>query len=545
VGQGGSVTASATVAVAYPAPTVTLSAEPQTIRSGGVVTLTWSSTDAEQCTIQPDIGQVEPEGSIMVAPTDTTTYTIEATNRGGSVSASALVTVQQNTVPVGENDYATTIQGTAIDVAALMNDTDADGDPLTISAYTQPIHGTVLDAGNGLLTYVPEAEFSGTDLFTYTISDGFGGSATATVTVDVTAADPQPTVALSVEPETIPPGGTSTLTWSSTDADSCVIEPDVGSVDPTGFITVNPAATTTYTITATGPGGTATAEVTLTVRESVPIQLTITSPAEGETIIRPDVMVTGTILNPSGAETGVVVNGVIAMVHGTEFVANHVSLVEGESVIEAIATDAGGNGATDSVHVWAEFIGDSWKLTASPASGVAPLETIIRIDGLLYVSETFLSYSGPGNVEVIEHNVVTEYLVRIDEPGIYVFNCEAVDPNGMRRNGTIAVEVLDQTQLDIMLRQKWEGMCQALLTNDIDSAVTVFDESTREAYRETFTLLSSRLPDIVREMRDIQFIRVMKNCVEYDIRTVRNDRLYSFYLVFIKDRRGLWKVAAF
>jgi YD repeat-containing protein len=76
---------------------------------------------------------------------------------------------------------------------------------------------------------------------------------------------PAPTVSMSADPTAIGSGQSSTFTWSSTYADSCEIQPDVGPVDPNGSTIVSPTETTTYTITATGPGGTATDSVTVTV----------------------------------------------------------------------------------------------------------------------------------------------------------------------------------------------------------------------------------------------------------------------------------------
>jgi hypothetical protein len=66
----------------------------------------------------------------------------------------------------------------------LANDTDADGDPLSVASVTQPVHGTIADNGDGTLTYTPAAGFTGDDTFTYTASDG-DDTASATVTVTV------------------------------------------------------------------------------------------------------------------------------------------------------------------------------------------------------------------------------------------------------------------------------------------------------------------------------------------------------------------------
>src|SRR5215467_13356428 len=74
-------------------PTVTLQANPTTVNKGDASTLSWSSTNATQLTISPDVGAVAPEGSTKVTPSDSTTYTITAGGPGGSADASVRVTV--------------------------------------------------------------------------------------------------------------------------------------------------------------------------------------------------------------------------------------------------------------------------------------------------------------------------------------------------------------------------------------------------------------------------------------------------------------------
>jgi len=68
----------------------------------------------------------------------------------------------------------------------------------------------------------------------------------------------EPLVALSADPENIQIGESSTLTWTSTNAETVTIDQGIGDVELNGSILVSPAETTTYTITAQGPGGTAT-----------------------------------------------------------------------------------------------------------------------------------------------------------------------------------------------------------------------------------------------------------------------------------------------
>lgn len=89
------------------------------------------------------------------------------------------------------------------EIDVLANDTDADGDPLTIVAVTQGANGSVTFTA-GSVSYAPNPGFVGSDSFTYTIDDGDGGNDTATVFVDV--ADTQgPVITASVAISTLWP----------------------------------------------------------------------------------------------------------------------------------------------------------------------------------------------------------------------------------------------------------------------------------------------------------------------------------------------------
>jgi peptidoglycan-associated lipoprotein len=75
-------------------PTVTLSADPGSIKKGASSTLSWTSTNATQLTVAPEVGTVNAQGSTQVSPSDSTEYTITASGPGGSATATARVSVE-------------------------------------------------------------------------------------------------------------------------------------------------------------------------------------------------------------------------------------------------------------------------------------------------------------------------------------------------------------------------------------------------------------------------------------------------------------------
>ena len=119
--------------------------------------------------------------------TDSFVYTIS----DGILTDNATVYVTVglvNDAPIAQNDTATTLENTPIIISVLHNDSDVDSDLLTINSITQGSNGTVTTNGT-TITYTPHLNFTGTDSFTYTISDGVHTSNSAMVTVIVTSVD--------------------------------------------------------------------------------------------------------------------------------------------------------------------------------------------------------------------------------------------------------------------------------------------------------------------------------------------------------------------
>ena len=180
IGPGGNATESITVAVTPMPPTVEIFAAPETIIIGESTTLTWDSTYADTCVIEPDVGSVAVGGSLVVSPSQTTTYTISASGPGGSAVSQVIVAVYQ-----------------------------------------------------------------------------------------------PPAATISSDPDSILMGESTTLSWTTTHTDTIQIEPGIGTVESSGSITVSPTETTRYTLTASGPGGSVSAQSTVVVVQTPPVGLVV------------------------------------------------------------------------------------------------------------------------------------------------------------------------------------------------------------------------------------------------------------------------------
>ncbi|QEL18583.1 beta strand repeat-containing protein [Limnoglobus roseus] len=200
-GQGGTGTGTLTITVtgANDAPTATNDA-PTVLEDGSVtVNVLTNDLDADGDPLTVVAVGTAQNGTVTFTGTtvtytpnanyngpDSFTYTI-SDGQGGTATATVNVTVTPvNDAPVAVGDSATVSQdGGAVTINVLSNDSDPEGQALTITGVSQPANGTVTISGSGV-AYTPNGTFVGVDTFTYTVSDGNGGTATATVAVTVT-----------------------------------------------------------------------------------------------------------------------------------------------------------------------------------------------------------------------------------------------------------------------------------------------------------------------------------------------------------------------
>ena len=188
-------------------------------------------------------------------------FWILATNSvGASPASDAVMVTPINTAPTAVDDTAAAAENTSVDINVTDNDTDPDfGPTLSVTAVTPPSHGTsgIASGSTTTVTYTPDADFTGTDSFDYTLSDGIDTD-TGTVTVIVRPVPDKPT-------ELVATSGDRQLTLNWTDpGNSDIIEYQYSTDGGTTFAGIpgSSATTTSYTVTGLSTG----AEYTIAVR---------------------------------------------------------------------------------------------------------------------------------------------------------------------------------------------------------------------------------------------------------------------------------------
>ena len=287
-------------------------------------------------TTQPASGTAVIENN-QLRYTPTTTFTGNVVigyqisdGRGGTATATATVTVNPtppgpNTTPYANDDTATVNLGQSVLIDPTLNDTDANGDPLTVSAIpTPPGSGTAV-IENGKIRYTPTLGITGIDPFVYQVSDGRGGFDTATIRVTINPAAPSNPGTLQLTTSTANVNehdGTLTLTVTRT-----------GGSD--GTVTV---AYATANLIATAGQDFTTTTGTLTFAPGV-TQQTITVPITDDPALEGDETFRVTLTNPTGgAALGATTSTTITIKSNDGTPGGRRILVLGSSSVEGNAT---------------------------------------------------------------------------------------------------------------------------------------------------------------------------------------------------------------
>jgi hypothetical protein len=115
---------------------------------------------------------------------DVFTYTATDNNSASDTASVAVTVTCVNDLPIASDDSVSMIEDGSVVIDVLANDSDVDGDALTVAGVSSAINGSLINNG-GNVTYTPNPNFCGVDAFTYTASDGNGGNASASVGISI------------------------------------------------------------------------------------------------------------------------------------------------------------------------------------------------------------------------------------------------------------------------------------------------------------------------------------------------------------------------
>ncbi|MEO5916400.1 MAG: Ig-like domain-containing protein [Luteolibacter sp.] len=227
----------------------------------GTFTMTSGASGSSLLTYQwykgvtPIVDATDP--NLTVEITDLTaagSYKVRATNGSGFADSNVVTVTVNNAVPLVVDDNLITNANTPLAINVffdlLGNDTDADGDGLTLAGFSATsFNGGTVTQNAGIITYTPAANFSGSDGFTYTVNDGWGGTSIAgfvNITVNAVANTPPGQITLVLS------GGAVNGTFTGTVGATYVFERST-TLEPLSWTPVDTVTAATTTVNVSDP----------------------------------------------------------------------------------------------------------------------------------------------------------------------------------------------------------------------------------------------------------------------------------------------------
>jgi hypothetical protein len=449
--------------VTVSAPTISFSASPSSVNTGGSSNLSWSSTNATTCTASGAwSGTKATSGSLTVSPTGNSTYTLTCTGTNGStVSQSATVSVVSVSLPTVSISASPTVVTSGNSSTITWSSTNA-----TTCTASGAWSGT--RATSGSLTVSPTTD----SVYSLTCSGLGGSSSLQSVSINVTATDStgntggttntNPSLVISASPTTINSGESSTITWSSNVYTTCSASSWTSSIGTSGSQVVSPTATTKYTITCLGDGLTAySASVTVNVvnsgqtntdvvapiisnvtktnitKNSVKISWRTNEPATGQLEFVGNCPTTGCV---TGLNTELTLNHSITVINlspKTTYVfkiksvdaAGNLKVMSGENILSFTTLASTGTNTTTNNTSLSHLV----TLSASPSS-----VTLGGSSTITWSSSTYTSCSASGNWSGSK-NLSGSQVVSPARTSTYILTCRGANMTPVSKSVTVNV----------------------------------------------------------------------------------------------------------
>jgi len=397
---------------------------------------------------------------------DSFTYTVSdgTGGSGGTATATVFMTITPvNDVPKAFADVATTSEDTPVTLDPRINDTDVDGDSLTVTFASNPNRGSTVINADSTATYTPDANLNGNDSFLYTISDGQGGTWSATVSVTVTPVNDAPVANNDIPPVQEDTPVTINVLSNDSDIDGDILTVTLLTQPAHGTAVLNPNKTVTYTpnpnfsggtdtftySVSDGNGGTDPATVFLNV---IPVNDPPVAVADSATVAEEGTVTIPVIANDTDAEnSALTLTAVTQGAHGT------VTIVSGQARYQPAANYSGSDTFTYTIRDTASLtsvgtvsvtvtpvndppvaVADSAATNEDAPVTVSVLGNDTDVDGDIL---TVVAVTQSANGSVATNGTTLTFTPAANFSGTATFTYTARDAGGVERTANVTVTV--------------------------------------------------------------------------------------------------------
>ncbi len=252
-------------------------------------------------------------------------------------------------------------------------------------------------------------------------------------------------------------------------------------------------------------------------------------------------MVSGNYTGP--ANTGVAVNGTPAIVDGSRFFANLIPLTPGTNTIRVVVTTPLGNTMNSEVQVTATGE-DVAEFRVSPEVGTAPLSARFsyRYSGGSPVQTITVDFEGDGIADLVTSDATRPIEHNYTSAGIYLPSITITDKQGNTYTRHVALQILDHALFEGGLTATYDRFKNALVCGTVEVALGLMTHASRDRYAPAFNALAPYLPQIVSTWSALQPADFGPSYAEYAINRMINGTNRLFFIYFVADDDGVWRI---
>ncbi len=304
-------------------------------------------------------------------------------------------------------------------------------------------------------------------------------------------------------------------------------------------LTLKPGLNTIQLSAIDPAGNIATQTLRLTYTPNA-LTLTLLSPVSGTAVSDDQMLVSGTFQGP--LNTGITVNGVVAAISNNQFYAT-VPLNVGTNTLTVIATTADGTSVTKTVDVTSSGAGPI-TVTAEPKNGVAPLQTGFTVTNNTanVFTKIEADFNNDGVTDFTAFDITSPIEFTYVTPGVYQAKFMVTDSLNNVYTKTVLVTVQDAAQMDQLFKSIWDGTNSALVAKDKAKALRYLNRGAQAKYEPVFEALLPDFPTIIASYSALQRVSISDDIGEYAINRSINGVDSIFFIYFLKDGDGVWRL---
>ena len=282
-------------------------------------------------------------------------------------------------------------------------------------------------------------------------------------------------------------------------------------------------------------------------------RITITAPEPDSVIPSAAIAVRGTVTGTK--DVAVTVNGLIAEIDLSRagsasdpfvwFV--DIPAMDGELELIATATTRTGAKATDQRVVQFQASPRAIDLSASPRSGVAPLEVVVHVSARQAsdVERYEIDFDGNGVPELSVADLPSIISHTYETPAEYSVIVRTVMSDGTTETAATSVLAHSWITMDGLLRASWSRIASALSRQDVDSALRDFSLPAQQKYGSTLRTIRPSLSAYIQSIVSIDPVWIRGNAARYLLRRVQNGRTFGYHVYFTRGSDGVWRLTQF